>query len=100
MHGQSVNWWIMIYSQFTEYQSITLSKAVEILSNPIFLRVLRIEIMTVQDILRSIPSPGVALKNLQSVKGVSRSSRSSLKPQTPPPDMFMQDNEIEIKQPK
>lgn len=75
MHGQSVNWWIMIYSQFTEYQCITLSKAVEILSNPIFLRVLRIEIMTVQDILRSIPSPGVALKNLQSVKGVSRSSR-------------------------
>uniref|UniRef100_K1R5N9 Syntaxin-7 n=1 Tax=Magallana gigas TaxID=29159 RepID=K1R5N9_MAGGI len=33
--------------------------------------------MTVQDILRSIPSPGVALKNLQSVKGVSRSSRIS-----------------------
>lgn len=77
MHGYSVNWWIMIYSQFTEYQSITLSKAVEIL-NPIFLRVLRIEIMTVQDILRSIPSPGVALKNLQSVKGVSRSSRSRI----------------------
>lgn len=69
MHGQSVNWWILIFSQFTEYQSITLSKAVEILSNPIFLRVLRIEIMTVQDILRSIPSPGVELKNLQSVKG-------------------------------
>lgn len=52
---------------FPSLQNITLSKAVEILSNPIFLKVFSIEIMTVLDILRSTLRPGVELKNLESV---------------------------------
>lgn len=65
-----------------------------------------IEIMTVLDILRSTLRPGVELKKLESV-GWMVSNSTNLYPQggvgvcgnlqTPPPDLFMQDNEIENK---